>query len=239
MPIIEFKDDIENKTEYEKVIAKSSKLSKCHLHIFLLNKALPNGKQAVFVPKDLIKYSPDSHQYTSIGYQDQQYYNWDCYIAVSKKWCDKIRIFPGYFAYLIGHELGHANIYFNDRDLYILCQLIEGKIRDASGGNINGHYQCPHEIFFDRFGKYFANKVQTGLFEEIEEIKKTASPSERIRLGLIQNLQPRDCFEGLRESLIDFASPYKTDLIRLWKESVRKCGCKSLASQVDLENIFQ
>jgi hypothetical protein len=239
MLIIEFKDDMENRTQYEQIIAKYSKLSKCHLHIFLLNRPLPNSKQAVFVPKALIKCSPNGHEYTSIGYQDQHDYDWDCYIAVSKKWSDKIGIFPCYFAYLIGHELGHANIYFNDRDLYILCQLIEGKIKDASGGIINCHYQCPHEILFDRFGKYFANKVQTGLFEEIEEIKKTASPSERIRLGLIQNLHPVDCFEGLREALIDFASPYKNDLMRLWKESVRECGCESLASQVDLEDVFQ
>lgn len=239
MLIIEFKDNIENKSEYEKAIAEHSKLSKCHLHIFLLNRELPNDKQAVFVPKDLIKYDPNSYEYTSIGYKDQQDYNWDCYIAVSKKWHDRIKIFPSYFAYLIGHELGHANIYFNDRDLYILCQLIESKIMQATDGNIKYHYQCPHEMLFDRFGKYFANKIQTGLFEEMEEIKKTARPGEKIRLGLIQKTQPRDGFEGLRENMIAFASPYKAELVNLWNKSARKYGCKSLASQVDLENIFQ
>lgn len=242
MARIEIKDDIENKAEYENVIARYSKLPACHMHIFLLNKSLPKDKQAVFVPKDLIKFDPNSDEYASIGYQAQEDYNWDCYIAISKEWCDKRERFPAYFAYLIGHELGHANIYFKDRKLYIHCQLIESKIEKASGGNINCHYQCPHEILFDRFGKYFSNKLynENKLFDEIKEIQSTTNRDERIRLELIQNLEPIDNFESLRENLVDFASPYKHELIKLWKESVEKYGSNSLANQIiDLEGLFQ
>lgn len=221
MKIVEIKDFIEDQKKLENLIRQHLFFPECHMHIFFQNISLSN-KQAVFVPKDLIKLDSNSHEYTSIGYRYNADYRWDCHIAVSSGWYEKRSRYPAYFYYLIGHELGHANIYFNDPDLHIFCQLIESNIREASHDSINCHYQCPHEILFDRFGKYFSNKIANSLSEEIEEIKNTTNQDEKVRLNLIQELEPTNHLENLRNDLVEFASPYKPELTKIWKKSIKK-----------------
>ena len=127
------------------------------MNLFFLREPLPNNKQAVFVHKDLISYDPNSHEYTRIGYQNSDY-KWDCFIAISGKWCDRRDKYPACFAYLIGHELGHAKVCLSDRCLHIHCCLIQSNIKRASFGKIKYCHELPHEKLFDKFGKFLAHK---------------------------------------------------------------------------------
>lgn len=244
MATIEIKDYIENKEEYERFIKKYFNPPECHMHI-LLNRYLTN-KQAVFAVKNLIKYDRYSHELIDIANSvDQGDCKWDCYIAISREWYDKRNTYPAYFAYLMGHELGHAKIYFSERLLHIHCCLIENYIKCASDGKINCYHQCPHEILCDTFGKYFSTRLydENTLLQELEEIKsQTCDTDERVRLESIQKCEPTDIFEGLKGDLIRFSTPYKNELIKCWKENVEKNGTLALASVIpdhDFEKLFE
>lgn len=244
MATIEIKDYIENKEEYERLIKKYLNPPECHMHI-LLNRYLTD-KQAVFVAKDLIKYDRHSHELTDIGYSvDPEDCKWDCYIAISREWYDKRNTYPAYFAYLMGHELGHAMIYFSERLLHIHCCLIENYIKGASEGKIKYRYECPHEILCDRFGKHFSTRLydEDTLLQELKEIKRqSCDTDERVRLESVQKSEPTDNLEGLKGDLIRFSIPYKPELIKRWEESIEKDGTLALASEIpdhDFEKLFE
>ena len=235
--------EVGNKKELEKRIERYSNLPECHINLIFLNRDLPN-KQGVFVVKNLLPHEPNNSQYMDIGYgPNQDDYKWDCYVAISKKWCDKINDYPAFFKFLIGHELGHAKIYLSDENLHIHSCLIKGFIKCASNGRIKHSGELPHEILCDRFGKYFSHKFYDDakkLEDEIDKLIINSDCEDSKNFSLIKNVKPTNNFEGLKESLIKISMPYKEKLIKLWEKSIEINGEYSLASKIgDYETLFQ
>jgi len=241
--------DFGNEKELENKIERYSNLPECRINLIFLNKDLPYPDyQGVFVSKDLIKCERKSSEYLNIGTDPKGTGNtpdfkWDCYVAISKKWCDKRNEYPAFFKFLIGHELGHAKIYLSDENLHIHSCLIKGCIECASNGRIKPSGELPHEILCDKFGKYFSHQFYDEpkkLEDEIDKLIINSDCEDSKNFSLIKNVKPTNNFEGLKESLIKFSMPYKEKLIKLWEKSVEINGEYSLASKIgDYETLFQ
>ena len=199
---------------------------------------LPKNDQGVCIVSQLKHLDPGSSAICRCSSSTE----WDCCVAIAKKWCTSRNQFPAYFTYLLGHEFGHAYVCLSDICLHIHCCLIVDRIIPASYCEIQFPHEFPNEQLFDQFGKYLALKLHgdTKFVHEINSLKKTANGIEKQRLELIEKLPPKSDFSDLRKTMIDFSKPYKDNLIISWKRDRDKKGPKSLASWIsDYDKLFE
>lgn len=235
---VDNKVNIPIEDEYLDLILDRSNLPTGSIPLVFNDTNLPDCNQGVCVDKRLLRFAPD---YYSI-FCSHNIGDWDCGIAISRKWCINRQNFPSYFTYLLGHELGHAYICLSDLNLHIHCCLIHLCIRLASNGKIEFPHQLPNEQLFDQFGKYLTSELHhgtNGLDKEIEIIKICADNIEKDNLSQLKRFSPSNKFHDLRKKIVDFSMPYKSNLIDCWRELVKRDGENSMASLViDYEELF-
>ena len=232
--------DIGDEREYTQTLSNYTNLPKeGFIFLFFLDHLLPN-KQAVCVPKSLLYLSgwPYSHIVDGNDFLDP----WDCYIAISRKWCERKEKYPAYFTYLIGHELGHAKFCLSDLDLHKFYCLIELYFRKNFRHDKIDCHKLPHEKRFDKFGIYISQKFyqRSELNAEIESLIHEPDCEDRDRLKWMKETDGSCNLKGLRKELIDFSVLYKPDMISFWEKEKKKKGDKSLTSKIDnFENLFE
>ena len=207
--------------------------------IFVFNNApLPDGNQATFVPRDLLHFSRPYVPVCGGGGLD----NWDVCIAISEKCCSLQSQYPAYFIYLIGHELGHAKIFFMNMDLHVHCCLIQKHIKIASNYEITTWIELPHERIFDQFGIYLAEKLYSRdqLNKEIEGLLDIWKCNDRNRLHIMLSLDSSNNLDHLRDELVEISRPYRSALISSWQRHRDPLGNDSLENWFDDYNaLFQ
>jgi hypothetical protein len=200
--------------------------------------ALPNELQGGCTPKILLQFCPS---YRLICGRNAPR-NWDVCIAFSKKACLRYTQFPAYFAYLLGHELGHARLCLIDPALHIHYCLIQEHICAASKGQISQWHELPHEYRLDQFGIYLSERLwpRTRLNREMETLMAQPDCPDGERLKVMLSLAPRADLDNIRAEWVEFSRPYKRDLIASWKKDRRKRGDNSLASLIgNYEELFE
>ena len=204
--------------------------------LVLNNGPLTFNNLGVCIPKSLLKYSRGERVFNP--YEDD---HWDCGIAISKKACFLKQHFPAYFVYLLGHELGHAYICLSNITIHIYSCLIQNFIVNASNNVISQWHELPHEIRFDQFGIYIAEKIFSReiLNKEIFKLLSMQDCKDKPRLKKMLQLSASLNLKGLKNELIKFSIPYKNELINLWKIDKLKNKNLSLVNLIkDYEELF-
>lgn len=236
--VLENKVKINIEKSYLEKLIYHAFMPKGNVLLLLYDEPLPEDNQGVCVAAQLKKFAPS---YGSI-FDSSFASSWDCCVAISRKWCLSRDAFPAYFTYLVGHELGHARTCLSKIALHIHCCLIHDFIGPASKGLIKFPFELPHELLYDKFGKYVALQLheEGQLYSEIESLKACANSIERRHLELIRDLSPSNDFSNLRENLIEFSFPYRSDLIDCWKNNHAQEGDMSLTSLIfDYDKLFE
>lgn len=228
------------KVDYDQLdrIASKACLPAGKIVLVLNDGPLPGKNQGVCVPKALIKFS---RSYVPIC-EGRNRESWDVCVAVSGKYCLLANEYPAYFAYLIGHELGHARICLSDLALHIHYCLIQDHIKIASNYQITQWCELPHEQRFDQYGIYIALQLfpRHQFNEEIEGLLEKAKCNDRVRLQLMLSLPPSNNLDGLRDEIVRFSSPYKYGLIQSWQKDYQANGEASLVSLIrDYDALFR
>lgn len=169
---------------------------------------------------------------------------WEYGISISGHICIQHKQFPAYFAYILGHELGHAHICDSDKNLYIHSCLIDLHIKEASKCKIKNYHESPHEKRCDQFGIYIAEQIYSRkkLNEEIVALMEKRECNERERLRCMLSLQGTTDLKNIRNELVEFSMPFKNELIELWEKDKNNSTseCPLLAKEIeDLEILFQ
>lgn len=213
----------------DEVLAAAS-LPSGKILLILSDGYLQEGYLGCCLPKSLIAYQDLIGIFNS--YLDR---GWDCGVALSAKACRFRSTHPAYFTYLLGHELGHAYVCINDISVHIHSCLIQDFICKASFKKVSQWHELPHEELFDQFGIYVAESLfsRQQLDSEITSLLGSPDCQDKDRLELMLSLPPFKDFKGLRDKLVQFAAPYKTELIKLWKAAASESNSASLLDLID------
>lgn len=205
--------------------------------LILSDGPLLNHNLGVCMTKSILKYCRDERVFDQFVQEC-----WDCGIAMADKACALKEEYPAYFAYLLGHELGHAHVCLSDVTVHIHYCLIQDFIGEASDGKISQWHELPHEVCFDQFGIYIAERVFSPekLNEEISQRLDMPECKNRKRLEKMLMLHGSNVTQGLRNILVRFSMPYKDKLVELWQEDAVKRPGNSLAELIsDYDALFK
>lgn len=223
--------EFENKTsipnaEIEKIVQRAN-LPSCKLLLVVGDEGTEeNTHFGEFVPKMYLDDVVDCPLIVG-QLRDKE---WDIGIVIYKKVSDLFDEYPALFAFVLGHELGHAKAYLEKPENYPLyCLIGKGLIQVGCKSEAN----LPHEIMFDEFGKYISeagdNEGASILKNAIDNyIKK--NPNDDFRFGTILVLNPSSHISDCSDKLLDLANPYADKLIDIW-ESEGKKGETALLSE--------
>jgi hypothetical protein len=169
---------------------------------------------------------------------------WEYGISITGHICNQQKQFPAYFAYVLGHELGHAHICDDDRNLHIHSCLISLHIAEASKCKIPENHELPHEKRCDQFGIYIAEQIYSRkkLNDEIGTLMAKRECNDHERLGCMLSLQGTTDLKNIKNELVDLSIPFKTELIKLLEKDKQKStsGCPLLAKEIpDFEILFK
>lgn len=195
------------------VVARA-KLPPGTLVIILDDSLLQPTFQAVTIPRAHIRFADNL-----AGLENTLQEPWDCGISIGPFWSRRQGEFPAYFAYLLGHELGHAKTVLTSLELTSFEDLITRCIRHVSHGHYSRWDDLPHEILYDQFGISIAQQLYGR--EILETEFATIIDRELVdvpRLRKILSLEPSDDLSGLKEALAAFAAPYRDELLGVWRE---------------------
>ena len=153
--------------------------------------------------------------------------SWDCSIQIANFFCANYNKYPAYFHYLLGHELGHAQICVDDADLHFFYCLIQKHFKCASGQCLENH-EYPHEKLFDQYGLYIMEQS----FSRNELLKQCScllndnkAPNDyklESRFNSLENLQTEKDLSGLRQEMVSFSRSFKDQLKDCWIESRKR-----------------
>jgi len=174
------------------------------------------------------------------GLEDHLDRNWECGITIGPKWARSHAEFPAYFAYLVGHECGHATTILNAPGLAVYEDLIVSCLPRVVSRRFRWD-EFPHEIRYDQFGKAVAEVVcgSQRVAEEFARILQDGFADDEERLRKVLALTPNRQLSGLREELADFTRPHKGDLLAFWQEKRDRGGLSTAAGLPDLEWLWR
>lgn len=211
------------------------------LLLVLSDGPLPENNLGVCIPRALLRFAPGYRRMFDQAKRE----DWDCGIAVSKKVCQMKEKHPAYFAYILGHEIGHASVCLIDISVHIHSCLIEEFIRAASDDMVTQATELPHEVLCDKRGIHIAERIfsRERLNADITEIVKMPDCKDAARLRRLLSLSSSSNLgdlKDLRNDLVAISMPYKDRLIDLWKKDVAQRGSNSLASLIhDYDALFE
>ena len=153
------------------------------------------------------------------GLEDYTTESWDCGIIISRTWCIAQSQYPAYFAFLVGHELGHAATAIADQELAAYEHLIT--VSQQHLAVPTAYVDLPHEILYDRVGVAVAERLYgraVVLTQFAAVIDNGELPRHVARVQRAIGLVPTLSVSGLRASVAAFALPNRAELLRLWSE---------------------
>ena len=146
---------------------------------------------------------------------------WDVIITLMEPATDLFDTHPGYVAWILGHELGHARVALDFPESHCLFLFIQDRIKSASGGVIDDWSQLPLERACDRFGRFVAEaaldpkKVREDLLE-LAELSSAPMGAERLRRTLSET--PLQAIPDPMADLQALARLYLSGLEEAWDE---------------------
>lgn len=212
-------------------ILEAAELPKAKILLILSDGYLSGEYLGCCIPRDLIKYQNSIGVF--IPYLQQK---WDCVVALSVKACNYRYSHEAYFAYLLGHELGHAHVCIRDISTHIFsCILQPPFICEASKKQVKFWHELPHEKLFDRFGIFTTQSIfnHDQIYSEIQSLMNVPECKDKDRLDMMLSLPPFDGFDGLRNELVTFAIPYKDELVKLWRDELSTATTPTLLELID------
>jgi hypothetical protein len=149
---------------------------------------------------------------------------WQFGLALSLRTCGFANSNRAYFAYILGHELGHAHVAIADPSLHVYCSFLDHHIREASGGRVTMWHELPHEQAHDRFGIAIAEELlgRHRVESDFRQLLTDDSRRDRQRLTATIALEPQRDYSRLREQLVTFARPFASELEALWDKSLAR-----------------
>jgi len=151
---------------------------------------------------------------------------WECGVLIGPEWAQRQPEFPAYFAYLLGHELGHATTVLTNLEITIYEDLLLHYIGRASGSDTWRWGELPHEIRYDQFGIAVSEAVygRSTVEENFGRILAQGLSKDEPRLRKVLSLPARLDLKGLRNDIAEFARPFKEELMALWQEDRDRGG---------------
>jgi len=201
-------------------IVLSARMPSGSLWLVVGDETLSPEYQALTVPRYLVPNA--ASVYGLEAYLDEE---WECGILIGHESAVGYSAHPEYFAWLLGHELGHARTALADPALAIYEELIVRYLRKASGRSQWRWDELPHESLYDRFGKGVAESVfgPDEVRVALEGMLARGFCDDAPRIEKVLSLQPVRSLDGLREALADFTRPWRSRFLHLWKaESVHQ-----------------
>jgi len=159
---------------------------------------------------------------------------WDAGISVGVTWARRQPEFPAYFAYLLGHELGHATTILSRPRLAVFEDLVTRYLCLASESKDWTAHQLPHEARYDQFGLAVAEHIfgWPRVAADIQNIiAQNLSEDVPRLLWLLEAQRTRD-FTGLDKELAAFAEPYRDSFLQIWL-GARQTGQLRIADGVE------
>lgn len=157
---------------------------------------------------------------TIYGLEDHLFRAWDCGIVIGPKWAENQSQYPVYFAYILGHELGHAVTVLSNLTVAIYEELIVRHAPRVSGRTGWLWHEFPHELRYDQFGLAIARKVYGNerVKTELREMLNRGLCDDPVRIRKALAFPDRGHLRGLQEELAEFTLPFKHDLIKAWND---------------------
>ena len=148
---------------------------------------------------------------------------WDVIIELSERTTDLFATRPGFVAWILGHELGHARLAMTDPDTHRLSLFVQERIKCASGGEIKDMWQLPVETACDRFGRYVAeaavgSKLVSGDLSALTGL--ATAPMGAVRLKMTLDQEPIAEMPDLSGALRDLVRPYGEAVLKAWADEV-------------------
>ncbi len=201
-------------------MVEAARLPNGRILLVLTPRSSDEGYQGVCLVREHLHYALSMRRYIP---RETWTENWDCGVVLFRKACEFSRTHPAYFAYLLGHELGHARLWLEDRELALLCALVAPPvIYEASKGVVSQGYQLPYEQAFDRFGLWIAAEVYSKerLRDEIATLLGDPECKDADRLRFLMASEGADLPANLKEEVVSFARPFKAGIVREWRKRI-------------------
>ena len=159
------------------------------------------------------------------GLEDHLETDWDCGVMLHPKWAVRQPTYPAYFAYLLGHEFGHAKTALAKLPLAVYEALMYD-VPAVSGQTGWRQDDLPQEIRYDQFGLAVAEATYglEALHEEINRLLDSGLEQDERRLRNLLDREPRLDLEGLFEDMAEFSRPYQNALIERWADARQSLG---------------
>jgi hypothetical protein len=217
------------------LIVEAADLPLGDIRLIIGDSKLNADFQGVCIARPFAKHAGNLH-----GLEDHLGEPWDCGVIIGSRWAAREREYSAYFAYLLGHELGHAKTVLSNISLSVFEDLILRYVRRASGRDEWRWDDMPHEVKYDRFGKAVAEEVlgPGALDDDISAILDRGLSSDEPRLSRLLELEPDKNLDDLRRELAEFARPYRSEFLELWEED-RSNGQIKIAPGLDFEWLWR
>lgn len=209
-------------------ICETTRLPQGEILLIVGDRHLASDFQAITIPR----YDAE-HAANLYGLQDCLDRHWDCGVSIGAVWSEQQSRFPAYFAYLLGHEFGHATTVLTDVGIAIFEELVLKSMPRVVPDRKWRWDEMPHEVCYDQFGLSIAETIhgRDQIEREFERIIADELPADALRLRKVLQLQPANNVSNVRSALAEFAAPYKDDLMRLW-EAERSSGRLRMARDI-------
>lgn len=165
--------------------------------------------------------------------------DWDCGVLVSMTSAKQHTEFPTYFAYLLGHEFGHASTALYNVSHAAYEDLIM-KYVPRLAVHVRRWDDMPHERRYDQFGMAIAEEIfgRPKVEAEFTELISRGIGGDEVRLRLALSIPPRKDLDGILEELAEFSRPYQETLLQMWEEE-REAGRLRVADGIsDLASLW-
>lgn len=194
---------------------------------------LPAGRICLIIGDDLLA---DEYQGCTIprrsvpwlgnvfGLSNHLQEDWECGVVIGQKWAALQPTFPAYFAYLLGHEFGHAATVLSRLWLAAYEDMLFRYIPRIVTDREWRWNDFPHEVRYDRFGIAIAEASygRDTVEREFEQIRRDGLTDDAERLLGALNLEPTTDLETLPEELARFSRPHRDALIELWRSDLER-----------------
>lgn len=164
----------------------------------------------------------------------------DFLVTLTERCTDLFPTYPGFVAWILGHELGHALMALRFPTTHRLCQFVQSYIVRASDKRIQDFRDLPHERACDQFGRFVAESAVGE--KEVEEdlfalMASPEPPIEAIRLKTMLENDPISQMPDVLPELRELARPLEAPLRKAWRDEEAR-GTDSRVSGLSPETLF-
>ena len=165
---------------------------------------------------------------------------WDCGVLIALRWAARQAEFPAYFAYVLGHELGHATTALTNLSHVAFEELILRFVPRIVNDREWRWDDMPHEVRYDQFGMAIAEELfgPAHVETEFSRLIEARLSEDEERLHGVLTLPPRKDLDGIVEELAEFSLPHREVLLRMWTAERRNGRLKYADGIADLSALW-